>query len=389
MQLYFAESPNGKKWKNPELIPFCKKEYNFMHPALSPDGKMLYFVSDKPGGEGGTDIYVSELGKKGWSKPVNLGTEINTSFNEGFPFIDANGRLFFSSKGHHGFGGFDIFVTEKEENGMWSQPENIGSPVNSSYDDISFCIDESFSKGMFSSSRETNNDNIYLFGISAPEILTRRSETSKTETAATTTPKVSASDVLTEKGIQNDENNPENVVSITQLEIMNGSEKSHPQNESKPLDSPSATKELPTAKVMPAPAIYPFIQIKALLRKGEPLSGKTFRMNSLQFEKSQYVITDEMTSNLNTLLDIMNRFPDLKVEVDVHTSSIGDDLENLEVSKARAAAIVAFMIENGIAAGRIQATGFGEKHLMNHCANDIPCSEKDHETNERVELSFF
>ena len=74
MQLYYSETSNGTKWKKPKLVSFCKKEYNYMHPALSADGKTLYFVSDKPGGEGGTDIYKSRMTEKGWSTPLNVGT---------------------------------------------------------------------------------------------------------------------------------------------------------------------------------------------------------------------------------------------------------------------------------------------------------------------------
>ena len=135
LQLYGASSKDGKKWKAAKALEFCRKETNYMHPAVSPDGRYLFFVSDKTGGNGGTDIYVSEKKKKGWTLPKNLGTNINTESHEGFPFMHPNGKLYFCSKGHPGFGGFDIFVTEKDEQGNWKTPINLGLPINSPSDD--------------------------------------------------------------------------------------------------------------------------------------------------------------------------------------------------------------------------------------------------------------
>ncbi|MEO1624576.1 MAG: OmpA family protein [Bacteroidota bacterium] len=164
MQLFSAESSDGKKWKNVKEIDFCRLTYNYMHPAISPDGKQLFFVSDKAQGVGGTDIYVSQRQEDGeWGKPRNLGTIINTSMNEGFPFVDHKGRLYFSSKGHPGYGGFDLFYTEKDADGNWIKPVNIGRPINSPLDDISIFVRKEGDKGMFTSSRDGGDDDIFFF----------------------------------------------------------------------------------------------------------------------------------------------------------------------------------------------------------------------------------
>ena len=136
LQLYVAKSKDGKRWKGADKLDFCSKEYNYMHPAVSPDGNSLFFVCDRPNGNGGTDIYVSKRTKKGWSNPKNLGSTINTSANEGFPFMHPNGKLYFCSKGHAGLGGFDIFVSEQDRLGNWTTPINLGTPINSPSDDI-------------------------------------------------------------------------------------------------------------------------------------------------------------------------------------------------------------------------------------------------------------
>ena len=162
LQLYVSKSKDGKRWKGADVLSFCSKEYNFMHPAISPDGKTLFFVSDRPKGNGGTDIYVSKRTKKGWSRPKNLGSTINTESNEGFPFMHANGKLYFCSKGHAGLGGFDIFVSQQDSVGNWATPVNLGTPINSPSDDISIFIDAKEEKGLFTSSREGGDDDIYL-----------------------------------------------------------------------------------------------------------------------------------------------------------------------------------------------------------------------------------
>lgn len=164
LQLYQAEAVDGR-WKNIEKLSFCSPEYNFMHPAVSPDGKYLFFVSDKARGKGGTDIYVSKKKGDGWGKPQNLGENINTAYHEGFPFLHKNGKLYFCSKGHVGYGGFDVFVSEMDDQGEWQKPINLGKPINSPLDDISVFLNEDETEGMFTSARDGGDDDIYLFRV--------------------------------------------------------------------------------------------------------------------------------------------------------------------------------------------------------------------------------
>jgi len=163
MQLYTSEIKGGKYGKAKKL-DINNPQYNFMHPSVSKDGKTLLFVSDKKG-QGGTDIFMSKRTKEGWTRPRNIGDVINTEFNEGFPFLDQEGNLYFCSKGHSGLGGYDIYFAEKDivEN-TWKQPKNLGRPFNSQHDDISIFFKEDGKSGAFTSSRE-GSDDIYLFSI--------------------------------------------------------------------------------------------------------------------------------------------------------------------------------------------------------------------------------
>ena len=155
---------NGNDWENETSFDYNSDNYSCAHPCISADGNKLYFASDMPGGYGGMDIYVSTREGKKWGKPVNLGPSVNTSGNEGFPYIDSKKGLFFASNGRGGLGGFDIYYSPKSMNGF-STPVNLGYPINSPGDDFSWIQNEAGTFGYFTSNRETKgeNDEIYSF----------------------------------------------------------------------------------------------------------------------------------------------------------------------------------------------------------------------------------
>ncbi|MEI7846205.1 MAG: OmpA family protein, partial [Chloroflexota bacterium] len=165
----FTSTLKEGKWVVPQPFFLNNDQYSVGHPALSPDGATLYFVSDMPGGYGETDIYVCQRTGDTWSPAVNLGATVNTPGKEMFPFIAANGDLYFSSDGLPGFGGLDLFVTRKGEKG-WGVPRNLGQPINSSFDDFSIAI-SSAENGLFSSNRPggKGSDDIYGFYKIVPE----------------------------------------------------------------------------------------------------------------------------------------------------------------------------------------------------------------------------
>jgi len=166
LKIYVAKNINGY-WKEIEELPFNSDRFSVCHPSISKDGKRLYFASNKNGGFGGMDIYVSHYENGRWQYPVNLGPEVNSAQNETFPFIDEKDALYFSSDGHGGKGGLDIFkskITDAEE-GTWSKPANIGQPFNSPKDDFGFTVYNNSQDGFFTSSREggKGRDDIYTW----------------------------------------------------------------------------------------------------------------------------------------------------------------------------------------------------------------------------------
>ena len=549
IQLFSAQSEDGKKWKNVELLSFCNKEYNYMHPAISSDGTQLFFISDKPGGLGGTDIYWSKKKGDGWSRPQNLGPIINTPANEAFPFYHESEKLFFCSKGHLSFGGFDILFSNLKEDGTWQKPVNVGKPINSSYDDISISLDESLESGLFSSSRDGGDDDIYIFkilegtnaelesldfegivengspsetieevnieGLSEstntvnqtpePEMPTSapvvdavveerpikniegtiknsealevvREEPTTLETvpepveseAFVKSDKLQPDPIITEvveevieepivRSVPNEISTPDRKVEILDAppmeeveanemnkveEIVDNSSKVSPEvNQETPgiekverplvkteavkktqspkqvnLIIPSRKKENPNPEVVekassekiaildrdPVESKPPVMigdkssplseevmelpRLAELLETNQVIPQKGFVVNGLNYETGSYLLSTEGTKSLVVVVDLLNRYPDLKIEIGSHTSALGDDVDNHNLSRKRAMSIMAFLVYKGISNERVTAKGYGETQLQNSCSNGVNCSMMEHAENDRVEV---
>ena len=164
LKLYQAERRGGA-WSGITPLAFNSDEYSTGHPAISPDGQTLYFVSDAPGGVGGTDLYTSQYDSGQWSAPHNLGAPINTMADEMFPFVATDGTLYFASQGHAGLGGLDIFRVAPD-----GEPQNVGYPINTHRDDFGLILNETGDTGYFSSNRFRGgaDDDLYVAAISRP-----------------------------------------------------------------------------------------------------------------------------------------------------------------------------------------------------------------------------
>lgn len=161
----YTSFKDGDDWSQPEALPFNTKEYEEAHPAVSPDGKLLFFTSDREGGYGGMDLYVSEFISGIWSVPMNLGEKVNTPGNEVFPYVHDDGTLYFASNGWGGLGGLDIFTTRITAEELWTQADNIGTPFNSEMDDFGLIMNVLGTEGYFTSARDNGlgKDDIYSF----------------------------------------------------------------------------------------------------------------------------------------------------------------------------------------------------------------------------------
>jgi outer membrane protein OmpA-like peptidoglycan-associated protein len=156
---------DGKEWTAPVDLPFNNEEFDNLHPSLSADGNILYFASNRPGGAGGMDIYLAKKNGDTWGEPINLGADINTEKNDAFPFIHADGTLFYASDGKSGMGGLDVFFSNPNKDGTFVLPKNLGKPYNSAGDDFGLIVDLEGKNGYFSSNRSggKGEDDIYSF----------------------------------------------------------------------------------------------------------------------------------------------------------------------------------------------------------------------------------
>jgi outer membrane protein OmpA-like peptidoglycan-associated protein/5-hydroxyisourate hydrolase-like protein (transthyretin family) len=171
LKLYSAVNRNNK-WHDVTELPFNSSEYSVGHPAFSPDDQKLYFVSDMPGGFGGTDLYVVEFNNGQWGTPVNMGKDLNTEGNEMFPYVDDAGNLYFASDGHEGIGGLDIFYAELKDGVAYRGVQNVGYPINSEKDDFGMITDRGRTRGYFSSNRRKgiSDDDIYTFNRACKQL---------------------------------------------------------------------------------------------------------------------------------------------------------------------------------------------------------------------------
>jgi len=351
MQLFRAESENGKNWKEVEVLYFCTNESNYMHPAISPDGKTLLFVSDKGKGIGGTDIYTCTRKKDGtWNRPENISANINTEGHEGFPFINAKNELFFCSKGHVGYGGFDIFKSTKK-GGEWSAPSNVGKPINSAADDISICFSADGKRGAFTSSREGGDDDIYFFS-------------------------------LTNQVFKRQEN--KDLPTAIEKQVADKNEKTKGDL----LDTAVASKDDMIAMPTDVNRLV-FNDLKNNVEKTKLVEKQIYVLETVDYAAEEYVVSEVVSDELDELIQLLHDNPSLQIEIGSHTESLGEDKDNLTLSRYRAEAVVAYFKKNGIPDVQISAKGYGETMPLNHCKNEVSCSPKEHKLNRRMEVKIL
>jgi outer membrane protein OmpA-like peptidoglycan-associated protein len=333
MQLYTAAAKDGMNWQHVQMLPFCTPDNNYLYPSVSPDGKMLFFIADKAQGFGGMDIYVSKKTKKGWSRPENLGDNINTAGHEAFPFYDGKGNLYFASKGHPGFGGFDIFVSHYDSTfNKWGKPINLGLPLNSSYDDHTFCLDSTGAAGAFTSSRSGRGDDIFLFKI-------KQNTTNK---------------------YQNDTLN----YTIDRLD-----------------DAPK-TK-------MPKTQHNYLQQITHLADSHLLKINQRFVIENIIYDSlTQMAISEQIKPILINLASFLKENPRFLIEIGSHLSEKAGD-KNLykKITTQRAEKIITFLQQQGVASNQLKAKGYGNLQPLKDCF-DNDCSTTEIAANERIELKI-
>ncbi|MDD3079624.1 MAG: OmpA family protein [Paludibacter sp.] len=377
MELYIQAKVYGE-WKEPVSFAYNNvKKYSVGHATLSKDEKVLYFVSDMPGGYGGTDIWYCELQKDGsWGKYVNAGKEVNTSGNEFFPFIDENGTLYYSTDGLPGMGGLDIFRVKGEKN-KWSEPVNIRYPLNSPADDFGYWSNKNLNAGYISSNRENGkgDDDIYAFKYEKPESLLILSGTAYDKKTLNALPATSVTLF--------DRNN--NIVAKQQTKPDGTFSFELDKNTNYHLQGTKFSYYPDTATVSEKTPGKDSIQVSLYL---DPLfvKGKVFRLENIHYDFDKYNIRQDAAVILDKLVQIMHENPTLKIELGSHTDSRGTDEYNQKLSQNRAQSVVDYLVSRGIARDRMVAMGYGESRLLVKCTE---CTEEQHQENRRTEFTVL
>ncbi len=389
LKIYRSYKNSQGGWTTPQSLSFNSDEYSTAHPALSVDEKTLYFSSDMPGGQGLSDLYqITINGDGSFGEPQNLGDRINTEGKETFPFISNNGDLYFSSDGHIGLGGLDVYVTsvdpqtEEEELVV-----NIGKPVNSPKDDFTFIVDDGSKRGYFSSNREggRGNDDIYSFlqledlrsfcEISISGLVTDKD--SNEFLPGTKVSVLDSSNNLVQSFVVGNDGK------YTIEELKCGSkyfvraEKDEYVTVEKFVNTPEETQTIDKPLVLEK-------KIKSA-GVGDDLA-KILSLKPIYFDFDKSYIRPDASIELAKVIEVMNQYPQMKIEVKSHTDSHGDDTYNMQLSDRRAKSTIAYMIEKGIASDRLTGKGFGETELVNDCGNGSDCSKDQHQLNRRSEF---
>lgn len=378
-RIYSATSA-GTGWSEPQPLSFSTDSFTCGHPTLSKDGQIMYFASDMPGGFGGKDIWYVTYTKRGktWGDPVNLGPTINTAGDDMYPFLADDGTLYFSSNGHVGLGGVDIYYT-KGENTDWSQPVNMKTPINSGADDFAMTLNKDKESGYFSSTREggRGQDDIYRFYM---------------------TPLV-----FTLSGVVRDLKTKE-ILPNTFITITNSTDTGKLVIKTDAAGSYKITLKARTDyELFAAKEDYYDSKVASKTTRGleystdliqnfelDPFNYEiVFNLEGIYYDLDKANIRPDAALILDTMVALLSKYPKIRIELGSHTDCRADSAYNQDLSQRRADSAVAYIGRKGIDLERMIAKGYGETKLVNDCACEGTrvkrnCTDEEHQMNRRT-----
>ena len=370
LKIFKATLIDGE-WKNLEEFPYNSDDYSVGHPTLSEDGKMLYFVSDMPGGYGGTDLYRSKMIDGQWSAPENLGAAINTQGNEMFPYMHKDGSLYFSSDAHNTMGGLDVFITYYNGE-RWVKPENLNYPLNSNKDDFAFSLNKDDVTGFVSSSR-SKTDKMYTFDKKQPTFqLLGRAREKGTQ--------------IPVEGVVVEVTNQETGEVLTATSDKTGYFKLKLQPESNyglyctKFGCFSKTDKLSTKGLKYSEDFFADFEVEPIV------IDKPIVLENIYYDFDKWEIRPDAAVELDKLVRVLMDNPKIEIEMGSHTDARGSDQYNLILSDKRARAAVLYLISRGIDPTRLTWKGYGETVHVNKCKNGVECTEEEHQDNRRTEF---
>jgi len=375
LKLFSAKVNKDGSWTNIKELPFNSDNYSVADPAVSPDGKRLYFSSDMPGTLGQSDIYYVDIKHNNkFGKPVNLGANINTEGRENFPFISKKGDLYFSSDGQLGLGGLDVFVC-KNVDGKFARPRNLGVPLNSGKDDFGFYINDDTKNGFTSSNRDAQrmgDDNIYSVQNIKPicDVLI----STDVIDAKTNKPLANASVTLTDKNgnpiktkLTDNDGHVDFLIECNKDVVVEGRAEEY---ESKKSNVNATDDEQVDVKL----ALNPIEKI---------ITPVEIVLNPIYFDFDKWNIRRDAAFELDKVVEAMKKYPELKIHIVSHTDKRGSESYNQKLSEKRAKSTMEYIVSKGIDASRLTAEGKGELEPAVKCNR---CTKDQYQMNRRSEF---
>ena len=416
ISLYSAKV-QGDKWIDVQSWPYRDASYG--HPSIRKDEQILYYTSDRSGGAGGTDLYMSRWKNNEWSEPINLGTFVNTKGDEMFPYVDSQGILYFASNLHPGLGGLDIFAVQTNEVGFpLHPPVHLGNGINSPADDFGITVQENGVFGYFSSNRKRggDDDDIYSFRREEPLIL-RESRTLQVIDSLSHREVPSVQWTLS-SGLSG-QTDSSGLIQITRLGIekpwitwskegfytktVEWPQKSETEILLVKIPNPISTISTPTPEIkIPEKVVAPTSVVEAIKAPQKTNKRIEFKIQNSPFNFNTKDISDafllksismkqpeELRSGLNELSRILKENPDLRVEILAHSDSRGRPKALTEKTQMWANQAANLLLQNEIRPSRIRAIGKGGGTPLNECAPGVICTEEEYERNQRIEFWVY
>lgn len=389
----FASYFRGAGFTQPIWMPVNGEE-NWWNstPAFSPDGSELYFASNRPGGYGGIDLWkATRLANSDFGNPVNLGPTINTPGNEMFPRMTPDGKFFFASDGHPGFGKLDLFVAEKDESGK-QLIRNLGKNINSKDDDFGIFFTEYPKAGFISSNREggVGDDDIYFFEDKTPKpkivnvLLNVFTKEEKADGSIADLPQTRVvlygSDNKQQGGDFSNANGRVRFTMAPESDYTIIASKGGYFSKSIPYTTKGKTPD-------PATLIQDVtnVSLDTTIVLDQLILEKSIVLDNIYYDLDKAEIRPDAAIELDKLVKILADNPSIRIELSSHTDSRSSDAYNLNLSQRRAQSAVDYIVLKGIAADRLVAKGYGESQLIIKDAK----TEEEHQVNRRTEFKVI
>ena len=459
---------NKKEYKKVSAFPYNSKNYSTAHPTISHDGSILVFSSDMDGGQGSSDLYMCRKDNKGnWSKPVSLGSSINTEGDEMFPFIDLDNTLYFSSNGLVGHGGLDIYMAPWDATtGTFGTPVDMAAPLNSSYDDMSLALNPTGDAGYFASNRPApmKDDNIYSYN--KQQIFMSLNVVDSLTGAPLTGVKISIASATDKRDVSEDDRGNvftqlyprsnytvyasrngyrPNKIDLSTLTIdrsdtlrrtlklasdFNIAYNAVVLDEStmQPIENPTVvlynnklakadTVQLATGQVYTTSLksgntynIYALkdnyygneksfstkdilpgagnISINDTILMKKLKVGEVYKIDNIYYDFNKANIREDAKPSLDRLIEVLNKYPSMRIQVNSHTDCRGAAAYNLKLSISRARSVMLYLQSKGIDISRLQSKGYGKTMPVEKC-NCPDCTEQQHQANRRTEFQIL